>query len=66
MYADLPNTIGGYTIASPDGFFTVVLNQNLCYDQNMKTYKHELDHIHKGDFDNICSADLLEICAHSH
>ena len=66
IYANLPNTIGGYTIASPDDYFTVVLNQNLCYDRNMKTYQHELSHINNGDFDFTGSADLLEIYAHSH
>lgn len=66
IYADLPNTVGGYTIASPDDYFTVVLNQNHCYDQNIKTYRHELAHIQNGDFDFNCSADMLEICAHSY
>lgn len=64
VYADLPTTIGGYTIASWDGFFTVVLNQNLCYERNIVTYRHELAHIYEGDFDAGESADLIETCSH--
>ena len=45
VYCDLPNTVGGFTVATPDDFFTIVLNQNLSYDRNVQTYKHELEHI---------------------
>lgn len=65
IYADLPNTVGGYTIASPDDYFTVVLNQNLCYERNIVTYRHELAHIYEGDFDAGESADSIEVSAHS-
>ena len=63
IFVDLPNTIGGYTI-SKDDFYTIVLNQNLCYERNESTYLHELDHIKNGDFDKCCSADLIELYAH--
>lgn len=64
VYCDLPNTVGGFTVATPDDFFTIVLNQNLSYDRNVQTYKHELEHIKNGDFDKTCSADIIEISAH--
>ena len=63
VYCDLPNTVGGFTVATPDDFFTIVLNQNLSYDRNVQTYKHELEHIKNGDFDKTCSADIIEISA---
>ena len=64
VYCDLPNTVGGFTVATPDDFFTIVLNQNLSYDRNVQTYKHELEHIKNCDFDKTCSADIIEISAH--
>lgn len=64
ILADLPSTVGGYTISTPDGYFTVVLNQNLSYQRNVETYAHELDHIQNGDFDKKCSSDLIEFYTH--
>ena len=63
LMCDLPNTIGGFTIAS-DGFFTIVLNKNLSHDRNVQTYIHEMKHIHNGDFDKKSSASLIEIMTH--
>lgn len=65
IYCDLPNTVGGFTVATADDYFTIVLNQNLSYYQNLETYRHELMHIENGDFDKVCSADLIEVCAHN-
>lgn len=64
VYCDLPNTISGFTVATDDGFFTIVINQNLSYERNIESYKHEMKHILNGDFDRKCSAGLLEIMAH--
>lgn len=64
IFADLPNTVGGYTIATNDDFFTIVLNQNLNFERNAETYFHELEHIKNGDFEKKCSADLIEFYAH--
>lgn len=65
QYQDLPLTIGGYTVATPDGWFTIILNQNLSHENNEKTYAHELKHILNGDFDRTDSVNLLEIWAHN-
>lgn len=64
IYADLPNTIGGYTVVTDD-FYTIVLNQNRNYESNMKTYYHELFHIQNNDFEKDDSAGLIELYAHS-
>ena len=64
IYCDLPNTIGGFTVATADGFFTIVLNQNLSHERNIESYNHEMKHIVNGGFDKKCSAGLLEIMAH--
>lgn len=63
IMADLPNTIGGYTIRQDD-FYTIILNQNLSHDKNMITYAHEISHIKNNDFESNCSAGLIEIFAH--
>lgn len=64
IFCDLPLSIKGYTIATADGYFTIVLNQNLSREQNLESYAHEVDHILNGDFDKKCSADLIEFNAH--
>lgn len=64
IFIDMPNTVKGYTISDKDGFFTIVLNKNLNFEQNVNSYLHELEHIHNGDFERICSADLIEAHAH--
>lgn len=65
IYCDLPTSIGGFTVATADDYFTIVINQNLSYYKNLETYRHELEHIKNGDFDRKCSAGLLEIMAHT-
>lgn len=65
VYCDLPNTVGGFTVATPDDFFTIVFKSRTCLmTGNVQTYKHELEHIKNGDFDKTCSADIIEISAH--
>ena len=60
----LPTTIGGYTILKDD-FYTIVLNSNLSFEQNMESYNHELQHIKNRDFYKRSSADLIEVFAHN-
>lgn len=64
-YIALPATVKSYVVANPDGTYTIILNSNLNYEQNMKSYIHELQHIENGDCDKKCSADWIEITAHS-
>lgn len=64
IYCNLPNTIKGFTVSTPDGYFTIVLNQNLSYEQNMISYTHEMEHIMNRDFESKCSAGMIEIMAH--
>lgn len=64
IYCNLPNTIKGFTVATPDDWFTIVLNENLSYEQNMLSYQHELEHILRGDFGKTLPVGLMEIIAH--
>lgn len=66
VYCDLPVSIGGFTVATADDYFTIVVNQNLSYYQNVETYKHELTHIVNGDFDKQTPVDIIEVITHTH
>lgn len=59
VYADMPATVKAYTIFY-DGFYTIVLNQNLSRAQNMKSYLHEIEHVKRGDYDSDKTADQIE------
>ena len=61
VLCDMPATIKAYTIKDKDDFYTIVLNQNLSYEQNLKSYCHELSHIRNNDFDkkNVSYIEFL-------
>lgn len=40
-----------------DGSYTIILNSRLSYEQNVKSFKHELRHICNNDF----SKDVIEV-----
>lgn len=65
VYHNLPNRIAGFTVATPDNWFTIVLNQNHTHEKNAEAYKHEYDHIMNGDFDKKCSVECIELLAHT-
>lgn len=48
---DNPFGMKGSTTKNKDGTYTVIINAGLNYEQQMETYKHELSHIIKEDFD---------------
>lgn len=50
VLADLPAKVKAFTIDVDDDY-TIVLNQNLSREQNMRSYLHELLHIGCKDFE---------------
>lgn len=64
VMTNLPSSIDGFTVASGDGWYTIVLNSNLSYERNRKTYFHELEHVLYSDFSSKYSVDCIEQCAH--
>lgn len=62
--ADLPLSIKAYTMADPDGNYTIMLNARHSHYQHLISYHHEIQHIENGDYDKICDADLIEFYAH--
>lgn len=66
ILADMPATIGAYTVSNADMSFTIVLNARLSYERQLLAYHHEMKHIENGDYNKRCSADLLECYAHAY
>lgn len=59
----IPGRIRSYVVRKDD-WFTVVINEALSPDARMRAYRHELDHIERGDFDSEEDTGLIEIRAH--
>ena len=59
----LPVTIKAYT-AVVNGFYTIVINENLSYEEQRKAYAHEIEHINNDDF--YKSQNVSNIEANSH
>lgn len=62
--ADMPTTIPAFVISNADCSYTIVLNARHSREQHLKSYAHEMHHILNGDYEKICSADLIELWAH--
>lgn len=57
-FQPMHGSIGGYITPNPDGTFSVYLNERLSREQNMKTMRHEFQHIQNNDF---AKTDVVEI-----
>ena len=62
-YLDLPPRIKAVSTKNEDDSYTVILNSKLNHEQNIESYKHEIDHIENNDFCKEC-ADCIEYHAH--
>lgn len=65
VYADMPTRVRSYVVANEDTSYTIILNSKLSHEQHLISYNHEVEHIKRGDYDKKCSADLIEVSAHS-
>lgn len=63
VLASMPARIRAYTVLV-DGYYTIVLNDDLSPQAKHRACQHELMHIENGDFERSVSADLLEVRAH--
>ena len=65
IFQNLPCKIKGFVVYnSKEDYYTIVLNSRLSYDQNIKTFIHELKHINNDDFSSTLSATTIEALAH--
>lgn len=49
VYENLPTTIGSF-VKETDGFYTIVLNARMSYEDQIRHYRHEMQHITRQDF----------------
>lgn len=49
---DLPTTVRGFVTTDQYGDPVIVLNARMTAEQRQKTFRHEMDHIERGDLWN--------------
>lgn len=59
----LPGSIRSY-VANVNGYYTIVINENLSEETRLRAYYHERDHIINRDFESPQSADCIELRSH--
>lgn len=64
VFADMPTRIKAFTRKNSDSSYTIVLNSLLSREQNLLSYQHEIDHIQNGDYDTVCTVNMIEVFAH--
>ena len=63
IFQSMPIGLHGYVVKDHDDFFTIVLNSKYTYEDALKTYQHEIEHIMHNDFTRH-TADKIELMAH--
>ncbi len=58
----LPHGVNGF-VAESCGEYTVLLNLRCPFEQNQKTYLHELEHIENSDFQEA-AVNEIELLRH--
>ena len=56
----LPDGVCGVTAKHQSGQYTIYINKNLPYCQQKKAIDHEINHIHRGDFENRLPLRVVE------
>lgn len=59
----LPSNINSYVVRL-NGYYTIVLNDELSTAGRIKAYNHEMEHIINGDLNSSEKADYIELWAH--
>lgn len=65
-YISLPSRVHGVSVRNDDDSYTVFLDPADSADRQQTAYRHEIEHILNGDFDDIDTkfADSIEVEAH--
>lgn len=65
-YMDFPTTIGARTVPNEDGTYDIFINSRYGQNGQLKALKHELEHIHRFDYDYDVydSVQNIELVAH--
>ena len=52
-------------VLNEDDSYTIFIESTLSREEQQNAFLHAMGHIYNHDFEKECSADLLEIIAHS-
>ncbi len=61
---DMPTTVKAATVTNSDGTFTIIINSKLNYEQQCKSFQHEILHIINYDFEQENDISIMEYNAH--
>lgn len=65
IYQNLGTKCRAYIRCCPDGYVTIVINNQLSWLEQRKAYAHELKHINENDLFSHMSASEIEKIRHS-
>lgn len=60
---DLPTTVRGFTKKTEDDY-TIIINARMSDAMRKRTYKHELEHIEREDFNSDVPTGEIETVRH--
>ena len=60
----MPTRVKGHTVKNPDDSYSIFINARMNYEQRLKAYKHEIEHIECEDFQKN-SVQKIELGTHS-
>ncbi|MDF2510429.1 MAG: hypothetical protein K0S04_295 [Herbinix sp.] len=63
VYLDMPCRVKGFVLGNDDGTHTIFINAKLNFEQQVKVYNHELQHIKHNDIERD-DVDALELVRH--
>ncbi len=67
IYINMPPKVKGFVIRMFDdgeNYDTIVINPCYNWEQQQKTYEHELKHIESGDLEGDCDPNTIERLRH--
>lgn len=59
-YIKLPIRIYAVTVPDEYGDYNIYVNDSLCFNQQEKAIKHEIEHIENGDFEKYIPVAEIE------
>ena len=65
VFVKLPPKIHACVVRK-DCYNTIMINEGLSAEGRLNAYRHELEHIRRGDFDSDLTAGEIEMEVHSH
>ena len=55
----LPQHVRAFTVPDAQGDYNVYINEDMSYEQRLRSFAHEKRHIENGDFaSDLCAAEI--------